>query len=367
MEISFRPNSLTLQWHITERCNWRCKHCYQESYTTPEMKLPELLRVRDQFLELLDSFNPPLGRARINITGGEPFARTDIMEFLSGIAQYNHRWSWALLSNGSFLNKENVKYLRGLGIKMFQVSMEGLEKTNDEIRGEGAFQKTLKAIEFLTEAGIETVVSLTLSRKNKEDIEGLAKILAERRVKTLGIRRIIPWGQGEQMKKYLLEPPELSDLYRQIESINTRLIDTGYNLRVGGGCESGLFYNDVKIHPETGENLMTKNTCGVKEGRTMVVLPDGAVFPCRRLPIPVGKLFEKSLIEIYHSPALRAFRDFEKAPAFSICRSCPNWSNCRGGAPCVNYGFTKKWNIPDVQCNKLFRSLEEAAHFAQTL
>jgi len=37
-----RPAHLLLQWHITERCNLRCKHCYQEGKAAPELPLPRL-------------------------------------------------------------------------------------------------------------------------------------------------------------------------------------------------------------------------------------------------------------------------------------------------------------------------------------
>lgn len=355
---------MTLQWHVTERCNWRCKHCYQESYTTPELKLSELLLVRDKFLSFLDSFDTPLRNVRINITGGEPFARTDILDFLSEIAEYNSRWQWGMLSNGSFLNKENAKYLKFLGINSFQVSMEGLEDANDDIRGNGAFNKTLNAITLLREAGITTRVSMTLSGKNKKDIFGLAKILAPLGVRTLGVRRIVPWGSAKSMTEFMLSPQELSALYHDIEEMNVWLIQKNFPLRIAGGCESGIYYDKVGHNKKTGELLMSKNRCGVKEGRLVVLLPDGTVLPCRRLPIQVGNIMKKTFCEIYDSEQMKSFRNDEQIRGFEICRTCPNFNDCLGGAPCVNYGFTGKWNIPDVQCDRAFESLEDAVNFA---
>lgn len=359
------PRHLVFQWHITERCTWRCKHCYQESYTTPEMNIADLFRVRDQFNDLLNSFEIRPS-AHIQITGGEPFIRTDILEFLAGIAKFRELWSWSLMSNGSLLDRENVKFIKQLGVGGLQVSMEGMEKTNDDIRNKGAFGQTVKAIELLQEVGIPTRVSLTLSRKNKDEVFALAKFLASLGVETLGARRIVPWGRGAEMKEYLMEPEEISDFYRSIEDMNTWMIQHDYRLRIVGGCESGFFYDQVRTHPETWENLMNQGWCGVKEGRIIVILPDGAVLPCRRLPIPVGKLFKQTLTEIYNSPAMMAFRDPGELAKISACQSCVNWKNCFGGALCVNYGLTRRLDIPDVQCKRAFRSLEEAKQFAAT-
>ena len=356
---------MILQWHITERCTWRCKHCYQESYTTPEMNLADLFRVRDQFIDLLNSFEIRPS-AHIQMTGGEPFIRTDLLEFLEGIAKFKDLWTWSLMSNGSLLDRENVKLIKQLGIESFQVSMEGMEKTNDEIRNKGAFGQTVRAIELLQEAGIQTRVSLTLSRTNKNETLKLEKFLAPLGVRTLGVRRIVPWGRGAEMKEHLMEPEELFDFYRSMEDMNVWMIRHNYRLWIVGGCESGFFYDQVRTHPKTGENLMNKDRCGVKEGWIIVVLPEGTVLPCRRLPIPVGKLFKQTLTEIYNSPAMTAFRDPGELAKIAACQSCVNWKNCFGGALCVNYGLTRRLDIPDVQCKKAFRSLEEVKQFAQS-
>src|SRR3989344_377526 len=357
------PHNFILQWHVTERCPWRCKHCYQESYTTPEMKLPEIFRVRDQLIELLDTFKPRPRHVQINITGGEPFARTDILKLLEGLTKYNNLWSVSLLSNGALLTKENVVAVKAMGINRLHVSMEGLEKQNDDIRGVGAFRKTIKAIELLRSAGIRVTVSLTLSKKNKNDVFALAKELSVFGVSLLAARRIVPWGHGKEMQEYLLEPRELEKFYREIANMNRWFIDRGMEIRVKGGCESGFFYDKVDFHEDTGEALMTQGTCGVRDGRILVVMPDGVVFPCRRLPIPVGKLFENTLKEIYYSPQMEAFRSEKTFAGFQACASCPNLAKCAGGALCVNYGFTGKGDIPGVQCSRAFSSLDKAAEY----
>jgi radical SAM protein with 4Fe4S-binding SPASM domain len=42
-----------LQWHVTERCNLRCAHCYQEGYSGEELPFQDLLKVLSQYKELL--------------------------------------------------------------------------------------------------------------------------------------------------------------------------------------------------------------------------------------------------------------------------------------------------------------------------
>ena len=33
-----------IQWHLTDRCNLRCQHCYQAGEVRAEMSLPEILQ-----------------------------------------------------------------------------------------------------------------------------------------------------------------------------------------------------------------------------------------------------------------------------------------------------------------------------------
>lgn len=105
----FKPNFSVFQWHITERCNWRCKHCYQESYTTPEMNLEMLGEVLNQYVELVKKWQLPKNRARVQITGGEPMLREDFFQFLGKVYKLSGHFHFSILSNGSLLTKETLK------------------------------------------------------------------------------------------------------------------------------------------------------------------------------------------------------------------------------------------------------------------
>lgn len=44
-----------MQWHITDRCNLRCAHCYQESYSGREPSYSDLIHVLGEYRRLLNS------------------------------------------------------------------------------------------------------------------------------------------------------------------------------------------------------------------------------------------------------------------------------------------------------------------------
>ena len=70
----FQPKSFHFQWHITERCNLHCKHCYiNPKFLKEELSLKILIGILDQYLELIKKWKLSKRDTRISFTGGEPF------------------------------------------------------------------------------------------------------------------------------------------------------------------------------------------------------------------------------------------------------------------------------------------------------
>ncbi len=312
-----------------------------------------------QFAALVKKWKLPKRHARVHITGGEPLLRKDFFSFLEKVKKYSDNFYWSIMSNGSLLTEDTVKKLKELGIFSFQVSLEGVEKTNDEIRGQGSFQKVLGAIRLLNSAKIPPVVSLTLTKNNFREIHGLARTLAPLGVHRLGVRRVVPFGSHKsQIKNLVLDPQELRAAYHEIEKINKELKEKKSALRLTGGCENAVFNDEISSF-----DLMSFGGCGVNEGRILTLMPDGDVLICRRFPVKIGNILEKSLEEIYYSPLYENFRG-ENADAPLECYACPNVKSCLGGAKCVTYALTGK-TAPDVQCWKLFGSLNESVSYVK--
>ena len=202
-------------------------------------------------------------------------------------------------------------------------------------------------------------MSLTLTKNNFQEIRELARLLAPLGVRWLGARRIAPFGLGgDQLKNLVLEPKELRNLYSEIENVNVELSEKKSILKVVGGCENSVFNDEI-----SRRNFMSYGTCGVNEGRILTLMPDGNVLICRRFPIKIGNVLEKSLEEIYYSPLYENMRG-ENVDAPLECYPCPNVKSCLGGAKCIAYALTGK-TAPDVQCWKLFENLEESVAYVK--
>lgn len=208
------PHKLIFQWHITERCNLRCTHCYQESYGGDELNFEQWLDVLAQLEALLDDWTAPgvtRPRAHINVTGGEPFVHPDFVRLLEVFASKRERLSFAILSNGYFIDATMARKLAELEPGFVQVSMEGTQATHDRIRGKGSFDRTVAAIGHLTRAKVPVLISFTAHRGNFREFPDVARIACDLRVKRVWSDRLIPSGAGAGADMQSLTPEEVRE------------------------------------------------------------------------------------------------------------------------------------------------------------
>jgi len=330
---------LLLQWHVTERCNLRCRHCYQEDFKSDELDFVGLLRILAQFKELLEARQRDLGgpvRGHITLTGGEPFVRSDFLDLLIRVAA-GWRWtSFAILSNGGLIDGELARRLARLHPSFVQVSLDGMEKTHDQIRGHGDFQRSIRAIEHLVGAGIRTVISFTAHRDNWQEFAAVARLACELKVSRLWSDRMLPVGQGPALGVLTAkETRAYVSLMRQARQ------EAGRN---GFGRTEISMYRALQFS-KSGHRIY-HCTAG---GTLLTVMPNGDLYPCRRMPIRVGNVMETSLTELYYTdPILRSLRDPDRVS--QGCEKCDFQHECRGGLRCLSYATTGSPFAVDPGC-----------------
>jgi radical SAM protein with 4Fe4S-binding SPASM domain len=350
------PPNFILQWHVTERCNWHCKHCYQEDNSQDELTTEQLLDVVRQLVFMTEQWGLPQRRVRLSLTGGEPFIRKDFMELLEATCRQT-RFRVTILSNGSMLTPEIVRRLKAMGVSNYQVSIEGLEQYNDFIRGPGAFQKTVAGIKLLRQAGIEVQVSLTMTRENLGQIPALCEQMIDLDVGHINTRRLVPLGSGASLEGGILTPQEVKAYYESATLKNYQYSQQGSRFRIALGCESGI-NNEQQIFPGA-----LKHHCGVRDGRLLVLMANGDVVLCRRLPLVIGNVKKNSLFEIFYSSNLYwELRNLNNV--HPSCRKCTNYQECFGGAVCMSHAYFGKAHVPDFQCWKFWKELAPKDYFS---
>ncbi|MCK5023250.1 MAG: radical SAM protein [Candidatus Aenigmarchaeota archaeon] len=345
-----KPKSFHLQWHITERCNFNCKHCYKEK-EFKELDLNNLISVLHQYIEMIKIWELDKNKrsVKLSITGGEPFLRNDFFDLIEKINENREIFtSVVIMSNGSFITKSIVKKLKDYNISGVQISLEGTEDINDKIRGKGSFKKAVKAIKILMKEKISVGVSVTVHKENYKDFENLLKFLIDIGVKSIGISRFVPVCKTETVE--MLEPYELKEFYSFVMNKKNELAKDGINISTH--CSDSLFFIENEKY----------DTHGCSAGYdSLSILPNGDVVPCRRLPIKVGNILEKSLFDIWYSS--KKLESIRNKGNIVKCSDCELFSKCFGGARCVAYGHFNDCFAPDPQCWKLFNSIIKKSNF----
>jgi radical SAM protein with 4Fe4S-binding SPASM domain len=335
------PNALLLQWHITDRCNLRCAHCYQESYTGEELEFRDLLHILDQFRELLDRWQCGGGqrvRGHVTVTGGEPFVRSDFPDLLEVLAARRDRCTFAILTNGSFIDASLARQLQRLAPAFVQVSIEGVPESHDRVRGSGSFARTVAAIQTLVRHGIRTFVSFTAHRGNFREFGEVARVGRQLGVTRVWADRLIPHGSGSGLTDHILTPEETREFFgimyqARIEASRKWFSPTEIAMH---RAVQFLLAGGTPYHCAAGDTLIT-------------VMPNGDVFPCRRMPIRVGNTLETPLVEIYYgNDLLCALRDRNRIS--QGCEDCCYAGLCRGGLKCLSYAVNEDPFKADPGC-----------------
>lgn len=311
-----------IQWHLTERCNLTCTHCYQTGGQIAELSLAEICEVLNEITDMLEAwsgayhlnFSPSL-----NVTGGEPFLRQDLFEILTEARARD--FAIYLLTNGTLVDREKAEVLGRLGIKGVQVSFEGPEQVHDSIRGKGSFNASCRGVTHLLNAGLRVTLNATLSELNATSFKDLVEIARGLGTQRLGFSRLVPSGRGLDLVDQALDRTRLKQIYEEIFALTSNDLEI-----VTGDPVASQMRVPIDGQDDCGSVASSGCAAGVSG---LTILPDGTVTPCRRLGVPIGNVRKDSLREIWAgSPVLEQLRD--RNSYSGKCGSCPRWAICRG-------------------------------------
>lgn len=313
---------MIFQWHITNRCNLRCLHCYQTTYDDrSELSLSQIEEVLCQ----IDDFsreNPRQSRIHLTITGGEPFLFRHLETLLEKVHHNRNIKSYSLLSNGHRVDAAHIQLLKKYPPSSVQISLDGMRKNHEVIRGQGSFEKAVQGIQRLVAAKIRTTVSFTATKKNYQDLLRLSFFCNRLNVQHLWTDRVIPSpGDKEGLSLGPAEVRKYIRLLRLAVIVNLLHPVTHTRISFSRGLQFLTFPWQKPYRCSAGRSLLA-------------IMPNGDIYPCRRMEYTAGNLFKNSLSVIYKTnDFLVRLRDH--ASVIRGCEPCKYERNCRGGLKCL--------------------------------
>lgn len=343
-KFQFIPNHFGFQLFVTDRCNLDCIHCYQNS-THKDLTISQIEYIIKNYLSLKNLLESK-GCEDFSITllGGEPFISEDIFRILEEINSLCEV-PVEIVTNGTLITEEIVKELSLYNIGGVHVSLDGLKRNNNVIRGKNTFSKIINSIKILKKFNFKTTVTFTLHKKNKEDLPELLKKCENLNVDTVIIKRLLSI-DSKSMQDLLLTPDEFKQIcYFVEEDVNSeKEIDISFS------CEGGIYLQEKKEH-----DIGFVDNCMLLFQGHMTVDSDGTIYPCRRLPIKLGNALDDNLSDIFfYNKKFNNLRNLNNLS--EVCGNCSNFEKCLSGARCQAYNYFNDLYAPDPHCWKLFES-----------
>ena len=281
----FRPSLPSLRYlllHLTKDCNLRCKHCYVAPNTQEFLPYDTVKTAFNQMQELQG--------LNILLSGGEPLRHPDFWDINGILPTYDLRFE--LLSNGTLITSDAAKKLN---VHHVQISLDGLEKAHDFMRGQGSFKRSIRGIENLRGAGKSVSISTMVHAQNINDFDQMERLLDE-----------------YQISQWIINQPSAAGRW-------------GENIDNGVPIESAAKIM-VKYSRGEGPHESKSNfTCG---SHIATIMTDGGVYPCPFLTdeeMFMGAVDKTSLRAAWKNRKGITINDLTE------CEPCDYLEKCRGG------------------------------------
>lgn len=252
----------SIELAITYQCQAKCHKCYSVNLNEIERDYLTIEQIRTVIDQAMD-----LGIIHVNITGGEPTLRKDILEVIEACRPGEIMVS--LVTNALTLTREKMKLLKEAGLNTIQISLDSADqKKHDRLRGaSGCYDKVMAAASWAREFGINLCFSTVLSTEHSSNKEEMYKLLAlaEREKAFLLICDSAAVGRWEGQKEKMMTCVQRNRVLEELMKHPVARHHNMYNFRMKAGCPAGIekiyitAYGDVTpcdlIHDSFGNVL----------------------------------------------------------------------------------------------------------------
>ncbi len=334
-----------LQWSITGKCNYHCRHCLVSAPTGrhPQLSLEKLYMIAEQIRKL--------GIRAVSITGGEPLVYKDFLKLTEKLTEY-HICITEIDTNGSLLTEELLDSLSAQKQHpVFQLSFDGIGH-HSWLRGvEQAEAETVKAIQLLRSKGFSYSCAMCIHKENADSLADTVRFLADNGCTKLTLNAPRSFGIWREYEtEYALSYQELWDIYRDYLPVFMKE-GAPIELQLDGfvNCKPGMTDYEISFDRKRKHNPgLDKIACCENTRYRAYIDAEGRLLPCMAfasnevLSSGFSSLMTKDLSEAtwnsYYSEVsnttIQQLVDHD-----SKCRDCVHLLECNGG--CLAEGMTE--------------------------
>ena len=340
-------------WNITNRCNLRCRHCYQSSR---HEALPDELNTA-QRLAVVDQ----LGRAYVPmlaIAGGEPTICPDLLAVLRRAAEY--KMHTTIATNGVTMTPRRADELADAGVRYVEISLDSTDPArHDAFRGmDGMWDRAVRGARLVAaHPRLRLGIAMCVHRGNVGEVRDMIEFAIGLGAGCFAHFNFIPVGRGLKMVHGDITPDQREDLLgllnETMQSGRIGVISTAPQL--GRTCltHAGDDGRTACSHAGSGSGakarVVAKYLGGCGAGRTYVCIePNGDVTPCVYLPHRVmGNLKDDPLERIFRGQYYDLLND--RTNRLHHCGAC-DYANYCGGCRARSDAYFGRLDAGDPGC-----------------
>ncbi len=309
-------NPLALIAELTHRCPLHCVYCsnpLELQNRANELTTETWSRIFREAAEL--------GVLQADLTGGEPLARTDILELVRAARAAGLYVN--LITSGMPLDEARLAKLIEAGLDHLQLSFQGTtEEIAADISGTKSHAQKLRVLEWLKRVRVAVTLNFVIHRNNIDQIEQMLALAESSSTTRVEFANVQYYGWAFANRERLL--PTRAQLDRSIETLKSAQERLRGKIRV------------EYVVPDYYAKY-PKPCMGGWGRKLMLITPTGEALPCHAAQIIPGLRFDnvkdRSLREIWEaSAAFQKFRgeDWMREP----CKTCDRRELDFGGCRC---------------------------------
>ena len=330
MNIYSAPTCINLE--ITEVCNFKCGHCYnpwrEETHGVHSLDNEKMLFLLDEFKRC--------GVFHIIFSGGEPFAKFNLLEF--GIKEAIKRnLSVSVNSTLSLATESKIIRLKEAGLDHILASWYSIDpKETEKITNlKNSHDKVVNGIKCAVKNGIRVSVNTICTNNNLDTIYDSGKIVHELGAQQFIAHRVVPPAYDRKDSKQHRINQKIS--IKGLDELLRLKKDT--NMQVGTLISYPLcLLGDLEKYAD-----FVGRGCPTQSGHRFNVNSTGETHGCVMEDKPYGNIFEHGLKKVYE----RTIPWRDKSYYFEGCKKCDYIDVCQTGCRMDAFAATGKMNGKD--------------------
>lgn len=243
----------------------------------------------------------------------------------------------SISTNGILLDELKLNRLINSGLKLLQISIDGLKESHEKIRGENTFELVISKIHLLKKSGIAFRVGCVINKYNYTEIEEFVEFIKSKGVSVINFFRFMPSNGNEDL--------ELSAC--QLLEVTKKLINLYYKNTYDEDNKFYITFESLSFFAFLLDSRFIKYT-DCSAGLVKFNLGyNGSISLCNYIYNAIGNIKTDKIDDVWEKVKLSR-RDLSLIP--SECISCKYSYICKGGCKGFSYIKNKNFNTKDLGC-----------------